>query len=56
MTDEENDNDIEDEDDGEESGPDYYECFCCGYSCSPSTYRMGGQCPKCTAIMEEGYF
>lgn len=43
------------EDDEATGRPDYYECLSCGYSCvkRPS---MGGQCPKCIAIMEEGYY
>jgi len=44
--------DFEDEDENTE--PDYYYCGC-GYNCA-SRPTFGGQCPKCTAIMEEGYF
>lgn len=35
--------------------PDYYECFCCGYDCVERP-AFGGNCPKCGAHMEEGYF
>lgn len=34
--------------------PDYYICNCCGFS--SIKYYGGWGCPKCTAIMEEGYY
>lgn len=47
------DPDFEDDDD-KDDGPDYYACGC-GYTCLTRP-AWGGQCPKCTAIMEEGYY
>lgn len=42
-------------DDDEDGTPDYYVCFCCNHSCA-NRPSWGGQCPKCGAIMQEGYF
>lgn len=42
----------EDLDENEE--PDYYWCTGCGYS--TVHYHGGWGCPRCTAIMEEGYY
>lgn len=47
--------DLNDDPDEEPREPDYYECFGCGYSCVERPWA-GGQCPRCTAHMEEGYF
>lgn len=44
---------VDDED--EDTGPDYYYCNCCGYSCV-NRPAWGGQCPRCGPVMEEGYF
>lgn len=49
------DPEIDFDDQDESLEPDYYECLCCGYSCAKRP-TFGGQCPKCTAHMEEGYF
>lgn len=43
------------EDDDNDGEPDYWECLCCNYSCIKRP-AFGGQCPKCSARMEEGYF
>lgn len=47
--------DFSDEDDDSNLGPDYWECLSCGHS-SVERPAFGGQCPKCTAQMEEGYY
>lgn len=35
--------------------PDYWYCFSCEYSCAQRP-AWGGQCPRCTAIMEPEYW
>lgn len=43
------------DDEDEDTGPDYYVCFCCSYSCLKRP-AWGGQCPRCGTHMEEEYF
>lgn len=43
-----------DEDDFDDETPDYYLCYCCGYT--TITDYGGWGCPRCTAIMSPEYY